>query len=129
MSEKKSESQNRGKPNVTLDAKGNQKFQQKAVGGSGTNGDGISASLICFKCGELGYHVDEGKSTGHTCFKCEKKGHCAADCKSAVFICFNCRESCHINIQSQKSRKAPEAAWASWKVFALSGEETSRPNN
>ncbi|XP_050902863.1 uncharacterized protein LOC127115327 [Lathyrus oleraceus] len=79
VSEKKSECQHRAKPYVTLVAKGNQKFQQKAVEGSGSSGGGVSTSLRCFKCGELVHYVAECKSIYLKCFKCGEQGHRASE--------------------------------------------------
>lgn len=60
---------------MTPVAKGNKKSQQKVAGGSGANGEGVSASMICFKCGELGHRATECKSIDLSCFKCGKMGH------------------------------------------------------
>ena len=110
VSEKKNESQNRGKPYVTRVGKGNLKFQHKVAGGGEMSGEGVYASLRCFKYGELGHRVVECKSTCLTCFKCGKYGHCAADCKSGFFTCFNCGKLGHISTQCQKLGKAPYVA-------------------
>lgn len=72
MGEKKSGSHNCGKPYVTPVAYRNHKFQQKPVGGSGTSGGEVYASVRCFKCGVLGHHDVECKRTCMTCFKCGK---------------------------------------------------------
>lgn len=55
VSNKKNMNQNRGKPYMTIVAKGNQKYQQKAASGSETSGGGVSTLLRCFKCGGLGH--------------------------------------------------------------------------
>lgn len=42
------------------------------MGGKERNGGDTPAYLRCYKCGGLGHHVAECKSTGPKCFKCGK---------------------------------------------------------
>lgn len=114
---------------MTLVDKGKKKFHQKAAGGKKKNGGGAIHPLKCFRCGELGHHVDECKSVGRKCFKYGKQGHRIAECKSNVLTCYNCGEPEHISTQFQKLRKAPASTQANGRVFALSGVDVSRSNN
>ncbi|XP_050920408.1 uncharacterized protein LOC127138046 [Lathyrus oleraceus] len=110
------------------DSKARYAHYKSVAGGSGTSGEGVSASMICFKCGELGHHATECKSIGLACFKRGKMGH-LVDYKSAILTCFNRGEPGHISSQCQKPKKVPDVVQASGKVFSLSGMEVSRLDN
>lgn len=97
VSEKKNENYNCDKPYMTSIAKENQKPQQEAASGNETSGGGVSASLRCLKCGELGHCASGCKNPSLTCFKCGKQGHRAAKCKCIILICYNYGEPSHIS--------------------------------
>lgn len=99
ISEKKSGSQNRGKPYEAPADKG----KWKASGGKETSGGGNCVPLKCFKCGEISHHASECKGEYIICFKCNKPEHCAAECKIGVVTCFNYGELGHISTQCQKT--------------------------
>lgn len=92
---------------LTLADKGNQKFQQKFVGGKEINRGGAHNLLKCFKCGELGQCANECKIVGLNCFKCRKIGHRIAGCRSNVSTCYNYGKKGHIKTQCHKPTKMP----------------------
>lgn len=74
---KKTGSKNRGKPYGALTDNG----KWKALGGKETSGRGIYVPMKWFKCGKVGHHATEYRSSDTICFKCNKPGHHAMNAK------------------------------------------------
>ncbi|XP_050888793.1 uncharacterized protein LOC127093949 [Lathyrus oleraceus] len=111
------------------DKKGKGKFRGKLYNGKKKAGDGKKPSgggnhtpVKCFRCGVEGHRAPECPKGDVTCFKCGKKGHKSFDCRVGSNVtCYNCGKQGHISTKCNKPKKEQ----AKWKVFALSGADTS----
>ncbi|XP_050896238.1 uncharacterized protein LOC127102975 [Lathyrus oleraceus] len=111
------------------DKKGKGKFRGKSYDGKKKVGDGKKLSgggshtlVKCFICGVEGHRAPECPKGDVTCFKCGKQGYKYFDCRVGSNVtCYNCGEQGHISTNCNKPKKEQ----AKWKVFALSGVDTS----
>lgn len=97
------------------------KGEEKLRGGNEKSGGGVR----CYRCGSSGHRIVECKNSILTCFKCGRTGHNAEECRSKNVVCYNYGESGHISTKCQKAKKAQSGG----NVFALSGEESSKPDS
>jgi hypothetical protein len=117
ISDKKGKGQDRGKPYMSPADKG----VEKVTSGNEQSGGGVR----CYKCGGTGHHIAECKNPTLTCFNCGRTEHSAEERRSKKVVCYNCGEPGHISAKCQKPKKVQPSG----NVFALSGEESSEPDN
>lgn len=112
--EGKGKNQYHGKPYSAPTHKGKQRIlDEKRPSGWET-----PASIMWFKCGELGHRANECQNNVLRCFKYGKKCHHIVDCKSIGTTCYNYGEQGHIGTNCQKPKKIQSGG----KVFLWLGQ-------
>ncbi|XP_050919394.1 uncharacterized protein LOC127136927 [Lathyrus oleraceus] len=113
LSDKKGKSEHHGKTYSVPADKGKQRnsYENNLSGGE------ASASVKCFKCGELGHHANECKNNFLRLLKFRRTSHRIANCKSVGSTCYNYGEQGHMSINFQKPKKVQSGG----KFFALIG--------
>ncbi|XP_050896963.1 uncharacterized protein LOC127103773 [Lathyrus oleraceus] len=120
LSEKKGKNQYLGKMYSALADKGNQKASYEKR----TSREETQSFVKCFKCGIMGHHTNDYKSSEKRCFKCGNIEHLVTDCKGSTLSFLNCGDSGHISTHFQKPRKVQSGE----KAFVLNGSETTGIN-